>query len=41
VVWERPLSFRGLVTAIDPEPPDDIRKRYVSLLILKLPLAED
>jgi hypothetical protein len=40
VVLERPLSFCGLVTAIDPKLPDDVCKRYVSLLILKLPLGD-
>jgi hypothetical protein len=36
VVLERPLSFCGLVTAIDPNPPDDVCKRYGGFMINKL-----
>jgi hypothetical protein len=36
---ERPPSFRGLLSAVDPKAPDGVFKCCGSLLILKLPFS--
>jgi hypothetical protein len=38
---KRPLSFRGLLSATDPEETDDVFKSSGSLLIFKPPFAEN
>ncbi|MBK7673618.1 MAG: hypothetical protein IPJ27_01980 [Candidatus Accumulibacter sp.] len=38
---KRPLSFRGLLSATDPEETDDVFKSSGSLLIFKPPFDEN
>jgi hypothetical protein len=36
---KRPLSFRGSVTATDPQLPDDVCKGYGDFIIIKPPVS--
>jgi hypothetical protein len=37
---KRPLSFRALLSATDPNPPDEFIMGNGGLLIIKLPVTE-